>query len=192
MTSPRFAYLASGAGSTVKYLFEQERAGRLNSKLVCVVADRPDCGALFFANEMGLNRAHFAPKEFKSFGDWDKAMCAYLVEQNVTHVFLLGFLRKVGPLVLEKFKGRIFNTHPSLLPKYGGSGMYGIKVHEAVIAAKEKSSGVSIHHVTDEYDSGAVAKQAEVHIHDGMNASDLETRVKQKEKELLVEFINKL
>ena len=116
-------------------------------------------------------------------------MLEVLVQAKAEFVLLAGFLKKVGPSVLAAFNGRIINTHPALLPKFGGQGMYGRRVHEAVLAAGEAQSGVSVHLVTGEYDSGPVIAQATVQVHREDTVRTLSERVQVAERALLIETL---
>lgn len=101
-------------------------------------------------------------------------------------VLLAGFMKKIGPRVLSAFRGRILNIHPALLPKFGGRGMFGAKVHEAVLAAGEKITGVSVHLVDEEYDHGRVLVQGKVSVLPGDSVETLSARVLVKEHEVLI------
>ena len=104
-------------------------------------------------------------------------------------IFLAGYMRMLHISILEKYYNRIFNIHPALLPKFGGKGMYGINVHTAVIEAKEKETGVTIHRVTSEYDSGEIVAQTTVPVFDDDSPEQLGARVLEKEHDFLVEVI---
>lgn len=101
-------------------------------------------------------------------------------------------MKKIGPNVLNEYKGRILNIHPALLPKYGGKGMYGAKVHEAVIKNKEKITGVTVHVIDEEYDNGPIISQCEIPVYENDNADTLASRVLKKEHEIFVETLQKI
>jgi phosphoribosylglycinamide formyltransferase-1 len=101
-------------------------------------------------------------------------------------------MKKLGPLVLESFEGRILNTHPALLPRFGGPGMYGDRVFEAVLEAGETESGISIHLVDAEYDTGAVVRQCKVPVLPGDSLDDLKARVRAREKQFVVETLGQI
>jgi phosphoribosylglycinamide formyltransferase-1 len=104
-------------------------------------------------------------------------------------IVLAGFMKKIGPSVLAAFRGRILNIHPSLLPKFGGRGMFGRAVHEAVLAARELVTGVTIHLVNEEYDEGRILAQCEVAVISGETAETLSSRVLAREHSFLVETL---
>ena len=107
-------------------------------------------------------------------------------------MFLAGYMKKLGPLVLNAFEGRILNTHPALLPRFGGPGMYGDRVFEAVLEAGESESGVSIHLVDAEYDTGDIVSQCRVPVLPGDCLEDLKARVQAREKEFVVETLSQI
>ncbi len=119
-------------------------------------------------------------------------MLRELEAASIDWIVLAGFLKKVGPRVLSRYAGRILNTHPSLLPKFGGQGRYGRRVHEAVLAAGERVTGVSVHLVTAEYDDGPVVAQAEVPVYLADDVESLADRVRIREKALIIETLKRL
>jgi phosphoribosylglycinamide formyltransferase-1 len=122
----------------------------------------------------------------------DAAIRGVLVAAGVDVVFLAGYMKKLGPLVLRAFEGRILNTHPALLPRFGGPGMYGDRVFEAVLEAGEAESGVSIHLVDADYDTGAIVCQCRVPVFRGDSLDDLKARVRAREKEFVVETFGRI
>ena len=114
-----------------------------------------------------------------------------LFEQyNVDMIFLAGYMKLLHESILEKYNNRIFNIHPALLPKFGGKGMYGMNVHTAVIDAREKETGVTIHRVSAEYDSGEIVAQTTVPVMESDTPETLAARVLEREHEFLVEVIS--
>ena len=105
-------------------------------------------------------------------------------------VVLAGYLQKVGKLTLKAYQGRIINTHPSLLPKHGGKGMYGRRVHQAVLDSGDTETGVTIHHVTNDYDTGDIIAQCVVPVIPGDTVTSIEERVKKVEKRMICEVIH--
>jgi len=119
-------------------------------------------------------------------------MNAALHEHTIQLVVTAGYMKKIGPWTLNSFAGRIINIHPALLPKYGGQGMYGAAVHEAVLAAGEKNTGASVHHVTAEYDEGPVIEALEVPVLATDTVESLATRVLAAEYLLLPAVVRQL
>ena len=116
-------------------------------------------------------------------------MCV-LQKYNVDMIFLAGYMRLLHPSILDTYHNRIFNIHPALLPKFGGKGMYGMNVHQAVLDAGEKETGVTIHRVNAEYDNGEIVAQTKVPVLENDTAEVLANRVLQREHEFLVEVIS--
>ena len=108
---------------------------------------------------------------------------------GATHVLLAGYMRPLGPAMLEAYAGRIYNTHPALLPAHGGRGMYGDRVHAAVLAAGEQRSGATVHLVTAEYDAGPIVAAVEVPVLAGDDVASLGERVRAAERELVVDVL---
>jgi len=159
---------ASGEGANLQALMDAAASGAVAGRVALVVSSRPETGALKRARAANIPAVVAAPKEFKTPADYDRRLTELCLEHKADLVCLAGFMLKLGPEFLNTFENRIMNVHPALLPAFGGKGMYGMKVHEAVIAAGAKLSGATVHFVTEAYDSGPVILQAAV----GVSASD--------------------
>lgn len=186
--SKKFAVLASGAGTTLDFLLAKQNQNVLKHRLILLVTNNPHAGATQVAERYQLKT------EIINTGldAWDQTLLRILQEHELDFIFLIGFLKKVGPATLKYYSGRIYNSHPSLLPKYGGKGMYGSKVAQAILAAGEIETGVTIHHIDGEYDVGKILKQVKVSIKSGDTADTLESRVKEIEKQTILDFINSI
>jgi phosphoribosylglycinamide formyltransferase-1 len=186
----RLAFLASNNGSSLRAIVNAIEAGVLTAEPVLAVSNKKGAPALEFAAAHGL-----ATSVIPTLPDPDAAdarLAASLTEAGVNLVILSGYLRKLGPRTLAVFKGRILNIHPALLPRYGGAGMYGRRVHEAVIAAGDALSGASVHLVDDEYDHGRVIAQIEVPVLVGETPDSLEARVMAAEPQLFVDTLARI
>jgi phosphoribosylglycinamide formyltransferase-1 len=175
--SPKIAVLASGEGTTLQAILEA-------SDVVLVLSSNPDSGALRRAKQFGVPGIVVGETTHP-----DLDMLVSLESSGADLVVLAGYLQKVGPLTLKAYQGRIINTHPSLLPKHGGKGMYGRRVHQAVLASGDTETGVTIHHVTDDYDTGAVIVQRVVSVMPDDTVTSIEERVKTVEKQMICEVI---
>lgn len=184
----KLAFLASNNGTSMRAIVEAVAAKRLLAEARIVVRNKRDAAALAFAQEHGIP-ARLIPT-LPDAEQADRALCDALTEAEVDLVILSGYLRKLGPATLQAFAGRILNTHPALLPKFGGKGMYGRRVHEAVLAAGECKSGVTIHQVDGEYDHGAIMSQRVLDIPGGASVETLETLVMDAEQALFVETLS--
>lgn len=162
----RLGVLLSGTGRTLVNLCDEIAAGKLAAEIVIVIGDRP--GAL------GLQRARAAG--LPTFVTEDTAATFELLRQHrVDLVCLAGYLRLLP--IAEDFAGRVLNIHPALLPKFGGKGMYGHRVHAAVLAARERESGCTVHLCDDQYDHGTILLQRRVPVLPGDDADRLAARV---------------
>lgn len=172
MTRPRLAVLASGSGSNLQAIHDDllHRGDAAPIELTLVVSDRVAAGALERARGWGVHAVHL-PRES------NRMLATLLAEHRITHVALAGYLRLIPADVVRAFVGRIINVHPALLPAFGGPGMYGQRVHEAVLAAGARLSGPTVHFVTEHYDEGAIIAQWPVPVHPADSAHTLAARV---------------
>jgi phosphoribosylglycinamide formyltransferase-1 len=160
--------------------------GDVKAKPRIVISNNPKAMALSRGQQHGL-LAHCVNQHVCD--DVDQEILRLLKESGVDLLILAGYMKKVGPAVLEHFRGRIINIHPALLPRHGGKGMYGMNVHEAVLAAGDIETGASVHLVDGDYDRGPVISQVVVPVKPTDNAEILAARVLEKEHELLVNTV---
>ncbi len=137
----------------------------------------------------GIPRRHISAGTEGSEQAADLAICRALQDAGAEWLALSGYLRKIGPVTLDRYQGRILNIHPALLPKFGGRGMYGRRVHEAVLAAGEPVSGITVHLVDGEYDHGAIVAQHQVPVLPGDTADTLQQRIAAAEPAFFVEVL---
>jgi len=153
------AIFLSGTGSNFKAIADSIERREIPAKIVLVASNKPDTKGLQVAREKGFPIAIFKRDEWEDGKDFAEYMMKTLAEQDVNFIALTGYLRKLPPRVVRAYKKRIVNIHPALLPDFGGKGMYGMNVHRAVIEAGNKESGVTIHYVDEEYDTGSIIAQ---------------------------------
>ena len=146
-------------------------------------------GALRRAAAAGSAAIHLSSATHGDAASLDAAIRDALLNAGVHEVVLGGYMKRLGPCTLATFQGRILNTHPALLPKFGGHGMFGDRVFEAVLAARELESGASVHLVEAEYDSGAVLRQERVPVLPGDDVVSLKARVQACEREVVVDTL---
>lgn len=184
----RIGVLASHEGTTLQAILDACAVSAIAARVVVVVSNNSDAGALRRARDAGSEALHISAKTHP--GAVDDAITFALVERGVEVVMLAGYMKKLGPALLARYRGRILNTHPALLPKFGGHGMYGIHVHEAVLRAGETESGPSVHLVDAEYDTGRVLAQATVPVRAGDTPEVLSARVQECERRLVVSVLS--
>lgn len=166
---------ASGAGSNAAAIIAWFKANN-KAKVSLIVCNKPNAGVLKIAEQEGIPTVLIDKESMKS-----AALVAQLQACNPSLIVLAGFLWKIPETMTSAFPGKIINIHPALLPSYGGKGMYGHHVHEAVIAAGEKESGITIHYVNEAYDEGNTIVQAHCPVLPGDSADTLAGRIHQLE-----------
>ena len=192
MKKVKLAILASGTGSLFESIAIACKTGILSAKIVCLVSDRSNVPVLEKADKYNIPVQVFQQKKYSSLAKWDENLCGYLNQQESDWIVLAGFLKKIEQTTLKTFKNRIINTHPALLPKHGGKGMYGKYVHQAVIKAGDKKTGISVHLVSDQYDQGPILAQTSIPVSPKDTAESLENKVKTIEKVFYVSVLQKL
>lgn len=163
---PRLAVLLSGSGRTLQNLLDRTSDGRLAGTVAGVLSDRADALGLQRAMDRGIEARHLTEPS---------AIWAWIHELNVDLVLLCGYI-KLLPIIPD-FEGRVMNIHPSLLPDFGGKGMYGGAVHRAVLEAKREQSGCTVHLCDNDYDNGSVVMQARVPVLPDDDTETLAARV---------------
>ena len=188
----RLAVLASHEGSTLQALIDACAAQSLDAEVVLVVSNNSKSGALRRAAAANIDTRHISTKTHGSEDTANHAIANALADAEVDWVLLLGYMKKMGEAILGRFSGRIINTHPALLPNFGGQGFFGRKVHEAVHAAGVSMTGATLHLVGCEYDTGPVIAQIEVPVLAGDDVDAIEQRVKIAERKLLVDTLQRI
>ncbi len=188
----RLGLLASHSGSNLGAIIAACHEKRIEAAPVVVIGNNSDAFALERARRAGIPTHHLSSRTHPDPEALDAAIAEVLARYGVDLVVLAGYMKRLGPRVLGRWRGRIINVHPSLLPKFGGQGMYGSRVHEAVLAAGEAHTGVTIHLVTEEYDQGPALAQRQVPVEAGDTVESLAERVLREEHALYVETIGRI
>ncbi len=178
------AVFASGRGSNFQAILNAIQRGRLPARVTLLMSNKSNAGALELARTHGIPALYLSPLQFSSEEVYADRLLEALSEHHVELIALAGYLKKIPARVIERYRNRIVNIHPALLPKFGGTGMYGIHVHEAVIAAEEKISGATVHVVDEEYDRGPILMQQTVNISPDDTPETLAAKVLSIEHEL--------
>jgi phosphoribosylglycinamide formyltransferase-1 len=180
----RLAVFVSGNGSNLQCIIDAiQNKILVGTEIDLVVADR-NCFAIERARSSNV-KVLLIDRKSIDFDELDRL----LKKDNISHIILVGFLSIIEKLFCDKWKNKIINLHPSLLPKYGGKGMYGLKVHQAVIVNKETESGATIHYVSAGVDEGDIILQKKCEVEENETALSLQTKIHVIEKEILIESL---
>ncbi len=184
MSDFRLAVCASGGGTNMQALIDATESGAVPGTVVGCLTDRPTAGALDRAAAHDIPTAVVAPSDYDSPAAFGAALCDVLAAWDTSFVALAGYLKKIPPVVLQAYPNRITNIHPSLLPAFGGSGMYGMRVHEAVLDYGAHWTGVTVHLVNEAYDEGPIVAQQPVPVLPDDTPASLQQRVLAVEHDL--------
>ena len=184
--------MASHGGTNLQAIMDGCAQGALNAEVKLVISNNSGSRALSRARAGNIPALHLSSITHPRFEDLDLETKNMFLLRGVNYVILAGYMKKIGPGMLRSFPNRILNSHPSLLPNYCGPGMYGKKVHEAVLSAGEKKTGVTIHLVDEEYDHGPIVDQVKLCINPDQSVEKLERTIKSVEHNLWVDTIRKL
>ncbi len=186
------AILASHAGTTAQAVLDALRDGRIAGEAVLLICNNPDAEVLTRARAAGVPTRVLNARTHPDPHELDRAILAALRKAGATHLLLAGYMKKLGPRTIAAFAGRALNTHPALLPAFGGQGMYGDRVHAAVLEAGARRSGATVHLVSDDYDAGDILAQVEVPVLADDDVASLGERVRAAERELVVAVLARL
>ena len=186
----RLAALASGSGTNLQAIIDACKRGELNAEVRVVISNNSGSRALQRAHDEGIPAYHLSTVTHPD--SLDDEICRTLQDHDVDLVLLAGYMRLLGPITLARYHDRVLNSHPALLPKFGGKGMYGSSVHRAVLDAGETVTGVTIHYVDEQYDHGPTLAQCEVPVLPDDTLETLEERVKDRERHFWIETLSSL
>lgn len=184
MRKINLAVFASGGGTNLQAIIDNIEAGKLGACLKVVISNNSNAFALERARKHNIQAIHLSQKMFATQDEFDDKLLAIFQENQIDLVVLAGYMKILSPRVIRAYKNRIINIHPALLPHFGGKGMYGIHVHEAVIASGVKVTGVTVHMVDEIYDHGPIIMQKCVLVLDDDTPESLAERVLKVEHEL--------
>lgn len=190
---PNIAIFASGEGSLLQSVIDAYLSGHLNMQPTIVISNNGQSNALIRASKAGLTAWHLcADHYFGSEEILDEVTAQLLDGFDVELVLLLGYMKKIGPAMLLQFPDQVLNIHPSLLPKYGGNGMYDKLIHQAVVKAGEVETGITIHVVDEDYDSGRIINQIKIPVEPEDTPEILRQRVRKLESSFLIETLQEI
>ena len=181
----RIGVLASTRGTDMQVIIDEIEKGKLNAELVCVVSDRRDAYALKRARKHGIEAIYLNPKRL-SKEEYDRRLIQILDERDVDLVLLIGYKRFLTKLFIDRFRNRIMNIHPSLLPAFPG---WDLDVHKSVLDYGVKITGCTLHFVDENIDAGPIILQKAVPVYDDDTPQSLKERVQKAEQEIILEGI---
>lgn len=180
----RIAILASGNGSNAEQIVTCFKGSDV-AKVSVILTNKADAGVVQRASRLGVSLIVISKNDLES------KILLILREKNIDFLVLAGFLLKIPLSLIQAYPDKIINIHPSLLPKFGGKGMFGLHVHDAVIAAKERKSGITIHCINEEYDKGIILGQYALSVSESDTAESLQMRIQQLEYKYYPEVIER-
>jgi|TARA_B100001105_G_scaffold238227_1_gene215277 phosphoribosylglycinamide formyltransferase-1 len=184
--------LASHGGSNLQAIMDACDNGSLKANVAVVVSNNSGSLAMRRARKSGIPAYHLSSSTHSDDGDLDVAIKNILKKYSVDLIILAGYMKKIGPSVLRTFHNRVINSHPALLPKYGGKGMYGDRVHKAVVKAKSTETGISIHLVDEHYDHGPIISQKIIAVDSAEGVEFVKKKVQKHEHRFWVTTLNKI
>lgn len=188
----RIGVFASHGGSNMQAIIDACKDGTINGEVCVLICNNSKAYAMDRARAEDIPVYHLSRSNYPDADELDEAMLLVLDKYKVNLVVLAGYMKKMSPAVLKKYENRVLNIHPALLPRHGGSGMYGARVHEAVIAEKDMESGATVHLVNDKYDDGSILSQVVVKVEEGDTPDILAKRVLPQEHRLYVETLRRI
>ena len=177
MKKLNLAVLCSGGGTNLQALIDAVEKGELSAEIKIVISNNSNAFALERARKHNIQALHLSHKQFATPEEFDQRVLSVLNENQVEMIVLAGYMKMLSPTIIRAYKNRILNIHPALLPHFGGPGMYGMHVHEAVIKSGVKLTGVTVHIVDEVYDHGAIIMQKPVEVKDDDTPESLAERV---------------
>jgi phosphoribosylglycinamide formyltransferase 1 len=181
----RIAVMASGRGSNFRAIHEYlSGLDDPPARIVLCISNNPSPGAFDYAREHGIDTLRLSPRMFEDEATYVGAMEEELARHGIELIVLAGYMRKIPDAIVRRYQGRILNIHPALLPEFGGEGMYGMHVHEAVIREGREVSGATVHLVDADYDTGEIIEQERVELRPHETPESLAARVLEVEHRL--------
>ena len=177
MNKKRIAIFASGNGSNAENIIRYIRNGNYDAEVALIVCNRKDAKVFERAERLGVPAIYVPKRDFLN----EEFMEGLMRDNGIDFIVLAGFLLMIPEFLIKMYPDKIVNIHPSLLPKFGGKGMYGSHVHEAVVAAGEKESGITIHIVNENCDEGRILFQAIIPVEPGDSPDDVAEKVHELE-----------
>ena len=188
----RLGILASHRGTNFQALIDACNSGTLDAEVVVAISNNSASISLERAKAANIPAIHLSRKTHPDNNDLDQMILWALESHKVDLVVTVGYMKKLGSKTLQRFKGKVINIHPSLLPKHGGQGMYGLNVHKAVLDAEDSETGITVHYVDDDYDTGKVISQMKLDVEATDTPETLAARVLVHEHKFLIKTLKEI
>jgi phosphoribosylglycinamide formyltransferase-1 len=189
MEKKRLAVFASGRGSNFKAIIDKTNSGYIPADVSLLITNNPEAGAIDIARKYSIPWRAIVPKDFPDREAYNEKILSELIDTRIDFIVLAGYLKLVGKHIVDRYSNKIINIHPALLPSFGGKGMYGHHVHQAVYDRGVKVSGVTVHLVNNEYDAGPIVLQRCVSIDSAKSPEEIASRVLTIEHEIFPKAI---
>ena len=186
------AVFASGRGSNFRKIYQNINKGEVPAQISCLITDNSSAGAISFAEQKLIPVYTISPKDFSSSEKFGEAVLQILKKYLIAWIILAGYLKKIPDNVFSNYSNRVLNIHPALLPSFGGRGMYGMHVHQAVFNSGAKISGVTVHLINNEYDAGPIVMQQAVDIQNCKSPDEIAKKVLKIEHKLYSKAVQKI
>jgi len=185
----KISFIASHGGSAAKYIIQAILEGRLKAEIGIVITNNCNSDIRNWCTNNNIDIHYISRKTHPIEGEEDAAIHRVLLGSGTDIIVLSGYMKKIGSLTLSEYSNKILNIHPSLLPAYGGKGMYGDRVHKAVIESKDNLSGATVQFINEEYDEGPIITQKTINISSDETVESLKSKVQAIEGELYLSAI---
>ena len=186
----KLAVFISGGGTNLQALINACAKGTLKAAIKAVISNNSKAYGLERARQAGIETFHISRVVYSDDEEYQMAISDVLEKFDINLIVLAGYMKLLPSVIVKKYYGRIINIHPALLPKYGGKGMYGMKVHEAVLQSGDKFSGATVHMVDDKYDQGPILIQRRVPVENDDTPESLAARVLEVEHQILPQAVS--
>ncbi len=188
----KISFLASHGGSSARAIIAAIRSGKLDAEIGVLITNNRDSLILQWCLDNDIEVRHISAKTHRGEENADEAIQTVLRDAKTDLVVCSGYMKKIGPATLRAYPYKILNIHPALLPKFGGKGMYGDHVHQAVLDARETESGATVHYVTDGIDEGPIIKQQVIAVEDNETIESLRGKVQKCEPALYLSALQEI
>lgn len=188
----KISFLASHGGSAAKHIISAIRQQKLDAVIGIVITNNKNSDIYHWCKSNSIDVAYISGNTHPIEKQKDKAIYEQLVAVGTDLVILSGYMKKIGPITLCKFSNKILNIHPSLLPRHGGQGLYGDRVHQSVLKSGDKQSGATVHFINEEYDEGPIVAQKIINVREIETLKSLKAKVQAIECELYFESVKQI